>query len=328
MNYDVIQDSLDDLSAIWNDPGQKLAWPSVFVLPAWMSVWWHVFAPAEDGQPFIRTVRQDGNVVGIAPLMLAGDTAAFIGDTSVCDYQDLVTVPGREKDFCGALLDDLKQNDIRALDLAHVRPESMVMTVLAPLAEARGLKVTSDREAVSYEMDLPSSFDDYVESLTTKQRHEVRRKLRRMSEAGNVEYRWITDRAGVPAAMDTFFRMFVESRQDKADFLTKRMETFFRRLADAMAALGLLKLGVLELDNRPVAQIMCFDYNDCIYLYNSGYDPDYTALSAGLLSKVLAIKESIEQGKRRFDFLKGAEVYKGHLGGREVPLYRCRIAIK
>jgi CelD/BcsL family acetyltransferase involved in cellulose biosynthesis len=122
--------------------------------------------------------------------------------------------------------------------------------------------------------------------------------------------------------------MFVESRQDKAVFLTEQMKSFFRLLADTMGGVGLLRLGVLELDTQPVAQIMCFDYNDCIYLYNSGYDPDYVSLSAGLLSKVLAIKDSIEKGKSRFDFLKGAEVYKYHLGGREVPLYRCQITIR
>ena len=74
--------------------------------------------------------------------------------------------------------------------------------------------------------------------------------------------------------------------------------------------------------------IMCFDYNGIIYLYNSGYNPAYNYLSAGLLSKVLGIKDSIEKGRNKFDFLKGAEQYKYHLGGKEVPLYRCRITIK
>jgi CelD/BcsL family acetyltransferase involved in cellulose biosynthesis len=48
----------------------------------------------------------------------------------------------------------------------------------------------------------------------------------------------------------------------------------------------------------------------------------------GLLCKVLCIKESIQEGKKRFDFLKGAETYKYHLGGGEVPLYSCQITIK
>jgi CelD/BcsL family acetyltransferase involved in cellulose biosynthesis len=326
MSYIVSQDSLEGLSTRWNDPKQKLDWSSVFVLPAWMSAWMEVFG---GGAPlFVRTVLQDGGIVGIAPLMMRDGAARFIGDTDVCDYQDFIVAPDRERDFCGALLDDLRENNVRELDLAHVRPDSIVVTALAPLAGARGHKVDLAREAVSYEMDLPRTFDEYLVSLTTKQRHEVRRKLRRMSESGAIEYCSVVDGAAVPAAMDTFFQMFVESRRDKADFMTERMRSFFRRIAAAMADIGLLKLGVLELDNRPVAQIMCFDYNDCIYLYNSGYDPDYTSLSAGLLSKVLAVKNSIEQGKSRFDFLKGAEVYKSHLGGREVPLSRCRITMR
>jgi len=106
------------------------------------------------------------------------------------------------------------------------------------------------------------------------------------------------------------------------------MESFFRSLADSMATAGLLRLGILELNLLPAAMIMCFDYNDCLYLYNSGYDPQYSYLSAGLLCKVLGIKESIQEGKKRVDFLKGGETYKYQLGGREVPLYRCQITIK
>ena len=48
--------------------------------------------------------------------------------------------------------------------------------------------------------------------------------------------------------MDIFFRMFVESRQDKATFLTEKMKSFFNLLACAMAETGLLKLGPLKLE--------------------------------------------------------------------------------
>jgi CelD/BcsL family acetyltransferase involved in cellulose biosynthesis len=143
-----------------------------------------------------------------------------------------------------------------------------------------------------------------------------------------VEYRLVKDGTAIPEVMDIFLKLFAESREDKATFLTSQRESFFRSLADTMAEVGLLRLGILELDSLPKATIMYFDYNDCIYLYNSGYDLQYNSLSVGLLSKVLCIQESIEKGKKRFDFLKGDEIYKYHLGGKEVPLSRCRITIK
>jgi len=110
--------------------------------------------------------------------------------------------------------------------------------------------------------------------------------------------------------------------------MTSRMESFFRSLAKAMAEIEVLKLGILEFDALPVATVMCFDYNDTVYLYNSCYDPQYSSLSVGLLSKVLCIKDSIQRSKKRFDLLKGAEAYKYRLGGKEIPLYSCHIVLR
>jgi CelD/BcsL family acetyltransferase involved in cellulose biosynthesis len=325
MSYAVFEDSLENLVLYRNDSRQKLNWSSPFILPEWIQTWLRVFGVGMATR--IRTVRDGDNIIGIAPFMVKDSTASLIGSTDVCDYLDFIVTPGREKEFFEVMLNDLKKSDIKRLDLQHVRPDSTVLTSLAPLAQGLGLEVETLKDNVSFEMDLPASFDEYTESLSTKQRHEVRRKLRRLNEEGNIDFHLVTDGAAVKTAMEIFFKMFVESRRDKADFMTEKMASYFSLLADTMAKAGLLKLGVLELDSRPLAAIMCFDYQDCIYLYNSGYDPNYVSLSAGLLSKVLAIKDSIEKGKKKFDFLKGAEIYKSHLGGQEVPLFKCQITI-
>ncbi|MQY73075.1 MAG: hypothetical protein GH142_05325 [Dehalococcoidia bacterium] len=47
-----------------------------------------------------------------------------------------------------------------------------------------------------------------------------------------------------------------------------------------------------------------------------------------MLSKVLCIKESINLGRKKWDFLKGAEKYKYQLGGSEIRLYNCRVTIR
>jgi CelD/BcsL family acetyltransferase involved in cellulose biosynthesis len=324
MSYTIIDDNLKSLKTCWLDAGRSLDWPSIFILPPWLEAWWQIFGT---GDTYLRTVREGESIIGIAPMKLVGETLSFIGDIDVCDYEDFIVAGGREEAFFNALLDDAVQHNIKQLDLKHLRPDSRALQNLVPIAVSRGYRVASTPEDVNVEMDLPSTWDAYLESLNTKQRHEVRRKLRRLEEAGNLEFRFIDDASSVPGAVDTFFKMFTESRKDKAAFLTEKMEAYFRLLTVNMAGAGLLRLGVLALDTKPVAQIICFDYNDCIYLYNSGYDPDYVSLSAGLLSKVLAIKDSIGKGKRKFDFLKGSETYKYHLGGKEVPLYRCLIEL-
>ena len=325
MTYTVTQETFASLASLWIDPNHRLNWSSIFVLPAWFKVWWQEFRPR--AELYLGTVRQGEQVIGIAPLMVEGRKASLLGSVDVCDYLDFVVAPGSENDFFSTLLNDLKQKGVTHLDLKSLRPDSTVLTNLVGLAQNRQYEVLCQPVDVSLELDLPSTWEEYLAILTAKQRHEVRRKLRRLWEAGKVDYHIIEGRASVKNAMDIFLKMFTESRSDKAAFLTSQRESFFRSLANAMAKDGLLRLGVLELDSIPTAMVMCFDYNGCVYLYNSGYDPQYESLSVGLLSKVLCIKESIEKGKKRFDFLKGNEIYKYHLGGREIPLYNCQITI-
>ncbi|MDO8568463.1 MAG: GNAT family N-acetyltransferase [Dehalococcoidales bacterium] len=325
MSYSVTQETFASLASYWKS-GPPARWNSIFVLPVWLEVWWQQFRP--ETELFLRAVRGENGVIGIAPLQVKEKTGLFVGNTDVCDYDDFVVAPGRDREFFTALIDELRKKNITSLELKHLRPDSTVITKLVELAPALGCKIECRPDAVSLEMDLPSTWEEYLASLTSKQRHEVGRKLRRLEEMGKVSYRTLADGAAIEASLDMFLKLFSESRRDKAAFLTPAIESFFRSMAQRMAQEGLLRLGVLELDGVPTAMVMCFDYNGTIYLYNSGYDPQYNYLSAGMLCKVLCIKESIQLGRKKFDFLKGAETYKYHLGGKEVPLSVCRIDIE
>jgi CelD/BcsL family acetyltransferase involved in cellulose biosynthesis len=325
-DHTVTFESFDNLASYWLKPQSPLKWDCVFVLPAWLEVWWREFGTI--AHLYLCAIRQRETIIGIAPLLLKDEEACFIGSADVCDCLDFVIAPGSEHDFFNILLEDLIQKGIRRLSLRPLRPDSTVLTHLVGIAEEHGHKVSCKVDDVSLELDLPHTWEEYLGILNQKQRHEVRRKLRRLKETGEVSYRIIEDSEAVPAAIDLFLKFFRESRQDKEIFMTTNRESFFRSLAKAMAHAHLLRIGILELDTKPVAAVMCFDYNDTIYLYNNGYDPQYRSLSVGQISKILCIKDSIETGRGKFDFLKGAEEYKYRLGGKEVSLQGCQIVLK
>ncbi len=301
-------------------------WDCIFVLPPWLDVWWHEFG--SEAELYLGAVRKGGTIIGIAPLLLRGTEASFIGSADVCDYLDFVIVPGREVDFFNILLNDLRGRGISWLDLRLLRPNSTVLSHLTDIARGLKYEVYCKVEDISLELDLPPTWQEYLAILTQKQRHEVRRKLRRLWEAGNVNYRLLEESESAFQSMAIFLRLFRESRQDKAIFLTTPMESFFTSLVKAMAQAGLLRLGILELNESPVAAVMFFDYHNTVFLYNNGYDPKYSFLSVGLISKVLCIQDSVERGRSKFDFLRGAEEYKHRLGGKEVNLYGCQISFK
>ena len=325
MSYITTEENFDWFTSCWKDHGHELRWDTFFVLPPWLEVWHQTFA--SETKPYFLTVRQNEKVIGIAPLLIRDGVASIIGSPDVCDYVDFIIVPGREDDFFSALLNYLKQKGTNLLDLGSLRPDSTVISSLVDTARKSGCKVTCHQDDVSLEVDLPATWDEYLQMLNGKQRHEVRRKLRRLEEAGSINFHFVEKSESVPDFMEMFLKMFVESREDKAAFLTEEMAAFFKSMVKSMAEAGLLRSGVLELDSTPVAAIIAFDYNNTVYLYNSAYDPQYSFLSVGILSKALYLKDSIQRGKKRFDFLKGSEKYKYHLGGKEVQLYRCQIAI-
>jgi len=313
-----------DLESSGKDLQHRLNWSSVFVLPRWFTVWWQTFG--KGSQQYLFEVRENRSVIGIAPLIVDKGKASFIGSADVCDYMDFVIAPRREQAFFTAVLDKLKREGIKELFLESLRHDSMVMTCLTDLVKDKGYEVKVSRENVSLDLELPSTWDAYLKTLSPKQRRETGRRFRRLDEEGDINYRIVDD--AKPEVLDIFFKLMRVSRKDKAAFLTPEMESFFRAVAKTMAEARMLRFGLLEISKRPVAAVMCFDYNDKVYLYNSGYDPEYGYISVGLLSKLLSIKDSIERGKKVYDFLKGAEEYKYRLGGKEIPIYSCQITLE
>lgn len=64
-------------------------------------------------------------------------------------------------------------------------------------------------------------------SLDSKQRHEVRRKLRRLEEEGDTGYLEYKSASEVKENFGNFLHLMEISRKDKAHFLTSEMKEFF-----------------------------------------------------------------------------------------------------
>ena len=318
-------ESLDSIAAYWRQGEQDLPWCCPFVLPAWLKAWWTSFSG--DWKLNLLSVRNRGHLAGVAPLMRRGHQVRLIGDADVCDHLDVVVAPDQGDFFSRRLLDHLAEVGIRQMVLSPVREDSTVMTHFLPVADRWGATIRCTEEENLYALPLPSSWQAYLQQIGGKERHEIRRKLRRLEKAGQIALRCVGEADKVPEAMKAFLTLFKANRKDKAAFMSGPMPAFFTRLASHLAASGLLRLYFIDIDGRPTAAAFCVAHRSTVYLYNNGYDATYGTLSVGLLSKVLSIKESIHGGWKVYDFLKGSEVYKRRLGGRPIGLQRCVVAL-
>ncbi|MDW7738794.1 MAG: GNAT family N-acetyltransferase [Bacillota bacterium] len=326
MTIEFKKESFDSLHKYWKGPEHQLNWPSVFTMPLWQKTWWDSFGAISGFDLLLRSAWEKAELIGIAPLVRRDKTAFLIGSPEVFDYLDYVLQPDREKAFFQAHLTHLKEEGIEKLVLQAQRPDAAAFKGLFSKNSKNfesivGIKAVFEAENESSEIILPATWEDYLSLLNKKQRHEVRRKLRRLGdETETFSYRVIELKEDVIDYLPRFLELFLQN-PEKADFMTGPMENYFNKLIELTAELNMVRFGVLEIDGIDTAIVLYFDYANHIYLYNSGYSSDYASLSVGLLSKVLCIKDSIEKGRRVFDFLKGREVYKSRLGGTAVPIY-------
>lgn len=323
MTLKVAQEEFSQLWAEWEALLGQSCMPAVFQTPLWHRIWWQELGGEE--KLCLITVRDDGELVGIAPLMSRGDTLLSLGDPDLCDYQGFVVAGGREEEFYPALFDHLREWQWTQMDLPSIPGDSSILKYFPNMATAQGYAVDVTEQDVSPGISLPPTWDDYLMGLSKKDRHELRRKLRRLEREGPYDLYSVNGTSLLDGGLDDFFRLMRDSRQDKAIFLTPERERFFRRMAEGMASANVLKLFFLELSGKRVASALCFDYGQVRFLYNAGYDPEYASLSVGLLIKAMCLKQAIEEGKAYFDFLRGNERYKYDLGARDVQVYRLSI---
>ena len=322
MEYVVEQADLDAIQEPWRALLAMSAADCVFCTPEWMRVCRDELNRGD--ALHLLTVRRDSELVAVAPMALRGDTLIFWGDPNVCDYSDIVVARGHEAPVYAALAAHVDALPWRAMRLHGLRADSPALDGLTAAFGARGWRVERLPEDVAPRMDIPSDWEAYVESLSRKDRHELRRKLRRLTSAGVVALS--ANGGDLSGDLRDLFQMMEISRTDKAEFLTTERRSFFQSMTAAMQRAGWLRLFFMTLDGRRVSAALCFDYGGCYNLYNSGYDPALAHLSVGLLVKALCVKDAIEKGRTRFDFLRGAEPYKYDLGGKDNQIYTLAVS--
>lgn len=329
MDIEVIRtaDGLNQLRDQWDHLLQRSVRNEIFLTHDWQTCWWETFG--DQRRLLVIVVRDEtGTIRGIAPFYLEGDTgqcvARLIGGTDVSDYLDIIVEAGHERQVLGSVLSylDSSDRDWDILDLHCVRENSASLKVIPEFASRFGWKTEMALEEYCPVIALPNDWEEYLAGLDKKDRHELRRKMRRLENMGDSpRFYEIIGGEDLDQAVSRFLSLHRASAQSKMHFMTRQMETFFRRITALLLDRGWLKLWFLDIGGSPVAGVLAFDYNGNIQLYNSGYNPDYSQLSVGVVLLAYAIRESIAHGKREFDFLRGSESYKYDFGAKDTNIY-------
>ncbi len=316
----------------WNDLVHRSCCDTVFLTWEWQSTWWQHLG---EGDLLLLGFRaeDDGRLVGLAPLIHTEDEEGkavlyMVGCRDVSDYLDLIVEEGQEDAVYGALLDYLEEDapEWDLLDLCNIPQDSQTFARLRELAEDRGYQTLVEIEDVCPIIFLPETWDEYLMSLDKKQRHEIRRKLRRAEGGADTRFIIVGPDHDLRAEMETFVELHQKSAPEKDEFMDPQMQEFFYDVAQVLQDAGWLQLTFIEMDGIKAASLLNFDYGDAILVYNSGYDPrQFYHLSPGIVVTSRCIEHAIELGREKFDFLRGGEEYKYRFGAEDTEVRRLLI---
>jgi CelD/BcsL family acetyltransferase involved in cellulose biosynthesis len=300
-----------ELSGAWSQIAERRSPASIFLTPEWIAV-----AREHDSAEAVTLAVGGDAPHGIAALARDPDGTLRFAGGELTDEQDVVAPAGQERSVATAVADWIAAERLRRIRLEFVPEDAPTLEAIANVLGARGYQVERSRLITSPRLRLPGDFETYVQSLGKKERHELRRKIRRLENATQATFRWAND-AERGAMLDRFFALHRLSRGEKADFMTPNVERFFRDIADTLAPLGRLRLGVLRAHDQDAAVLFAFAYRGTLALYNAAYDPALASLSIGIVSHAWAIREAIAERLDTYDLLRGDEPYKYDLGAKD-----------
>lgn len=308
----------------WNALVEKSRTNVPFLRYEFQRTWWEGRGGGEwpQAEPRLITAWEGSDLIGIAPLFQAsyqGNKALFwIGSIEIADYLDFIVPEPALSPFLKGLLDFLeRQDDWQVLAFYNLPQDSPTRAFLGGEAQRRGWKWEEAIYQPTPYIPLNGDFEAYLAGIDKKQRHEIRRKLRRAAEYEQpVRWKLLEPGDDLEAAMRTLFDLM---RQDekKARFLTAAMETQLFQIAQAARTAGWLHLSFLEIGGKAAAAAFNFDYQNRLWGYNSGVSLEFRELSPGWVCLAHVLQWACTHGRSEFDFMRGNEEYKYRFGARD-----------
>ncbi len=186
---------LDSLADEWNDLLDCCSASHVpFLRYEYLSTWWKTLGGGEwqDGELFTVLARQeDGALLGVAPLFFThnqeGQPALLLlGSIEISDYLDLIVrtseIPLSSK-RCSTCWSRTRRRPGRCLTFYNLPETSPTLAALQEAAARRGWAYQQEQLQPCPYIPLPGDWEAYLASIDKKQRHEIRRKMRRAEES-------------------------------------------------------------------------------------------------------------------------------------------------
>ena len=302
-----------------------------FQSPLWLDRLYGVLVPALTAEPLILTVRSNGNLEAVIPLVVqkvTGITVLQAADLGVSDYNAPICTEATLAELAAS-------TDVRAALAAKIRfADVLFMRKVTGNIEAidrlLGGTARSASENNAYVIDLmPGEFDSWRrENLKKGFRKNIDRRRRRLTEEHDqVKWQTFVEPEDVIRAIE--FIREERGAKFKDDILANDAYfEFYKACAVAGAAGGETVTSGVVVDGQLAAADFGVMGKDCLHSILCAADVDnFGQYAPGIQSLHDLIWERSDQGDTRFDAGIGNSRYKSDFSAREIGLENISLAL-
>lgn len=174
--------------------------------------------------------------------------------------------------------------------------------------------------------ELPTSFDDYLKSLSKQPRDNITRYLRQLTKTHQASFDTVSEPDKVVAEFELFRKL--HEAQWKVDGKLghfgdwPKSEDFNRELVRVLGDRKMVQFDRILADDQVVSSDFSFVFNNKLYsrLPARARGPEWDKYGFGRMGLVKLFKHAINEGRHCVEAGRGHYEYKLLLGGREFPM--------
>jgi GNAT acetyltransferase-like protein len=323
----------EDERGAWQRLAAASATPCLYQDPEWV----RLNAAPGAGEPVVAGLREAAT--GHVRVLLAA-APLVTGLACRVSYRTLCTFPLRLAQMCGPLpLGEFRSGDLLPL-LAQIEAVDPRLDALYIKGLPRDTEFAREatqlgqlsRDWFYYQVaphakhdliELPSSFDEYLDGLSRNGRKDVKRALKQFTQACNGEMAlvrvvdpeqvdWYVEQLRVLCPRTWQWQRMPQYRIELSDEYVARLKR--------IAARGWLRAYVLLAGEQPVAYEHCYQYGSHCYDEEAGHDPDWQPHQAGKALLIQVIEDLCSRNRPRvLDFGHGESLFKNVFGNAAYP---------
>jgi CelD/BcsL family acetyltransferase involved in cellulose biosynthesis len=321
-------DELQTIAASWNELLANYPLATTFSTPEWLMSWWRSFG--KDQILLVAGFFSDSRLIALAPLSLSPFRIAgpislrllrLMGDGSKdSDNLDLPVRPGFEEKFAGSLLHFL-ESERNSWDFAQLNtlpPQSPGAHAFRELLRRKEWMAIDKRRPASA-IPLPTTWQDYLQRLSAKERGKIGLRTRRLEKKYRVRIRRCAEEGEIDSLLRALYELHGKHWRQRGlpgtlHLLNRRQ--FYGELSRLLLEHRRLEFWVLELEGKVVAAQFGFRHGTTVFSLQEGFDPDHAADSVGYVLRSHVLKQLIADGVHRYDFLGGVDESKIRWGAQ------------